>query len=163
MDRFNIQAIMALDLFTGCGGFQRPPDGSKFTYYNQLCACVSVKTLTNICTILSLLLIEFKGPVCPVLDQHSTLLLPPVSVWRDRSSLTDTTFSHGFNLFLCGGPCHLSGFEQCLEDRVFLWEQLSSLFTEQIYVSEFVLFPHLYCKYQNYKFGFHLQNYILPL
>lgn len=90
--RFNIQEIMALDIFTwllwmkwtssqAVEDFRGHLMDPSSPTINRLCACVSVKSLTNICTILlSLLLIEREGPVCPVLDQHSTLLRPPVPV-----------------------------------------------------------------------------------
>lgn len=44
-------SLNEMDLFTGSGGFQRPPDGSKFTYYKstlRLCFCqVAYKHLYN--------------------------------------------------------------------------------------------------------------------
>ena len=35
----------------------------------------------------------------------------------------DNTVSYCFNLVICAGPCHLSGFKKCSEDLICLWEQ----------------------------------------
>ena len=49
--------------------------------------------------------------------------------WQTKvNKQSDLKGQHNFNrytLFICGGPCHLSSFEQCSGDLTFLWEQLA--------------------------------------
>ena len=46
---------------------------------------------------------------------------------------------------------------------MFLWEQLiySVVGKKKIYITEFVLLPHQYCKYKNSEFEFCLTDYVV--
>ena len=48
--------------------------------------------------------------------------LNKLSCFHDRINkltLKDNTVSYCFSLFICGGPCHLSGFKRCSGDLIF--------------------------------------------
>ena len=52
-------------------------------------------------------------------ERFSTSVLPCLSKLNKQ-----TLISLWVTLFLCGGPCHLSSYQQCSGDLIFLWEQL---------------------------------------
>lgn len=77
---------------------------------------------------------------------------------------------HKFMLFYCvifGRSCHLSCLKQ-LSGTLFysensLFIQLWKKWLIMIIISEFVLLPYLYCKYNNVELEFLLQNYSASL
>ena len=56
--------------------------------------------------------------------QINSLCFHDLTNWINKLNLKDNRVSYCFNLFICGGPCHLSSFQQCSLDLIFLWEQL---------------------------------------
>ena len=92
--------------------------------------------------------------VCPLSDGMSiytvysvlySLLFTLAIHLTQLNWLSKTTQFHTV-LLTCGGPCHLSSFQLCSGDLIFLWDQL-------VY----------YCKYSNSDFDCLLQNYIVSL
>ena len=63
--------------------------------------------------------------------------------WINRPTLKDNTASCCCTLLICGGPCHLSSFQQCFGHLIFVWEQLVYSVMENIF--DFALSPHSYC------------------
>ena len=51
-----------------------------------------------------------------------------------KLTLKGNAISSCFTLFICGGPCHLSSFDQCSGDQIFLLGQLVYSVTEKNYI-----------------------------
>ena len=71
------------------------------------------------------------------------------SAWINKMTLKDNT--RCFSLLTCGGPCHLSSFQQC-SGTLFLPENTLFIhWRRQINMSEFLLLPRWYCNIKNIK------------